>query len=431
MAVSTIALATIVLLLLMFLKAPIFIAILSASVVYFIYSPNIPTLIIAQRIISGVESGPLLAVPFFICSGVFMNHSGVTQRIMDFCGVLTRFLRLPGGLGQVNVLLSTIMGGLSGSSMADAAMQSKILVPQMEQKGYSREFSTVVTATSSMITPLIPPGIGMIVYGSMTSVSIGRLFIAGIGPGILLCLTMMALVGIIALRRGYEVHPDQVASDVSFWRALWRAALPLCMPVIIIGGIRFGVFTPTEAGAIAIFYAIFLGLLYRELTVGNVLAALKDTAVTTGSVMIIVGTASAFGWVLTREKIPQYLSQVMFDLTVNKYVFLLLVNLLLLVIGMFIEGNAITIILAPLLAPIAAKYGINEIQFGMVFIFNIAIGGLTPPMGVTMFITCGITGCQIHKFIREAVPFYVLCLISLIVLSYVPFVTTGLVNLLY
>ncbi len=429
MTASPVGLASVILLALMFLNAPVFIAILSASVVYFIYSPNIPTLIIAQRIASGIESGPLLAVPFFICSGIFMNHSGVTQRIMDFCGVVTR--RLPGGLGQVNVLLSTIMGGLSGSSMADAAMEAKILVPQMERKGYSKEFSTVVTATSSMITPLIPPGIGMIVYGSMTNVSIGKLFIAGIGPGVLLCLAMMFLVGLISIRRGYEANPDKETAGVTFRQAIWRAALPLCMPVVIIGGIRFGVFTPTEAGAMAIFYAILLGVLYRELTLRNVVSALRETAITTGSVMIIVGTASAFGWILTREKIPQYLSQVMLDFTGNRFIFLILVNAMLLVIGMLIEGNAITIILAPLLAPIAARYGINEIQFAMVFIFNVAIGGLTPPMGVTMFITCGITGCRIHKFIKEAVPFYILSLLCLTILSYVPFVTTLLVDLVY
>ena len=429
MAAGTVGAAVAVLLLLMFLNAPVFIAVLSASVAYFILSPNIPTLLIAQRVASGIESGPLLAVPFFICSGIFMNHSGVTRRIMDFCGVVTR--RLPGGLGQVNVLLSTIMGGLSGSSMADAAMEAKILVPQMERKGYSKEFSTVVTAASSMITPLIPPGIGMIVYGSMAGVSIGKLFIAGIGPGVLLCLGMMILVGIISVRRGYEANRARTGEEIGFWPALRRAALPLCMPVIIIGGIRFGVFTPTESGAMAIFYALFLGLLYRELTFKSVMATLRETAVTTGAVMMIVGAASAFGWILTREKIPQLLSGFMLDLTPNPYIFLILVNLLLLVVGMFIEGNAITIILAPLLAPIAARYGINEIQFAMAFIFNIAIGGLTPPMGVTMFITCGITGCKIQGFIREAAPFYALSLACLLVLSYMPFVTTSLVDLLW
>ena len=427
MAVNTIALATVVLLVAMFIKVPVFIAILSAVVVYFSLAPTIPTLIIAQRIISGIESGPLLAVPFFICSGIFMNHSGITQRIMDFCAVATK--GLPGGLGQVNVLLSTIMGGLSGSSMADAAMEAKILVPQMIKKGHSNEFATVVTATSSMITPLIPPGIGMIVYGSMTNISIGKLFIAGIGPGILLCITMMVVVGFIAWRRNYERGGNY--DVMPFPQALKRAALPLMMPFVIIGGIRFGVFTPTEAGAMAIFYALFLGLIYRELTLRKLIEGLSETAITTGSVMIIVGMASAFGWVLTREKIPQFLAQFTLNMTDNPYIFLIVVNILLLIIGMFIEGNAITIILAPLLAPIAASYGINEIQFAMVFIFNVAIGGLTPPMGVTMFITCGITGCKIQNFIREAKPFYGLSLFCLFVLSYIPAVTTFLVNLLY
>jgi len=395
MQISTVGLAALILLVLLFLKVPVFVSILSASVTYFILTPNIPQLIIAQRVISGMQSNPLQAIPFFVCSGVFMNYTGVTQRIMDFCSVVTR--RLPGGLAQVNVLLSTIMGGLSGSSMADAAMEAKLLVPQMEKKGYSKAFSSVVTATSSMITPLIPPGIGMIVYGSIAGVSIGKLFVAGIGPGLLLCAALMLLVGYMSVKRGYEVKRDEDEIEITFWEALKKAFLPLCLPVIIIGGIRVGIFTPTEAGAVAVFYSLLLGFIYHELHWKDIIAGLKETALTTASIMMIVGAASAFAWVLTKEKIPQTITAYILQVISNKYLFLVIINVLLLFVGMFIEGNAATIILVPILAPIAASYGINEIQFAMVVIFNMALGALSPPVGILMFITCGITDCKIQN----------------------------------
>lgn len=429
MPINAVALAALLLLALLFLKVPVFIAILSASVTYFALTPNIPQLIIAQRVVSGMQSNPLLAIPFFVCSGVFMNYTGVTQRIMNFCSVITR--RLPGGLAQVNVLLSTIMGGLSGSSMADAAMQSKLLVPQMEKRGYSKEFSSVVTATSSMITPLIPPGIGMIVYGSIAGVSIGKLFVAGIGPGLLLCVALMVLVGCISKRRGYESEEEESGDRLTFWGAFKEAFFPLCLPVIIIGGVRIGIFTPTEAGAVAVFYALMLGLIYRELRFQDIINGLKETALTTASIMLIVGAASAFAWVLTKEKIPQAITAYILQVISNKYLFLVVINILLLFVGMFIEGNAATIILVPILAPIAASYGINEIQFAMVVIFNMALGALSPPVGVLMFIVCGITKCKIQRFMKEAVPFYVLGLICLLLLTFVKPFTTFFVDLIY
>lgn len=428
MDLNVVAIAAIIMLILLFLKTPVFISVLAASVTYFSLMPSVPTRIIAQRVIVGVESIPLLAVPFFVCAGVFMNYSGVTKRVMEFCGVLMG--RVPGGLGQVNVLLSTLMGGLSGSNLADAAMQSKMLVPEMEKKGFSKEFSSVVTATSAMITPLIPPGISMIIYGSIANVSIGRLFIAGIGPGLLLCVTMMLLVGFISKKRGYSSENIQY-SKKEIMVAFKSAFLPLCLPVIIIGGIRFGIFTPTEAGAVAIFYALFLGLVYKELRFNDIIRGLKETVTTTASIMLIVGAASAFAWVLTRERIPQEITQYIVSVISNKYIFLILVNLLLLSVGMFIEGNAAMIVLVPLLAPVAKAYGINEIQFAMMFIFNMAVGCITPPMGTLMFVTCGITKCKIKDFIKEAVPFYLLLLLCLLLLTFVPLFSTGIVNLFY
>ena len=418
--------AAAVMLVSLFLKFPVFVSVLAGSVTYFILSPDLPAQIMAQRVIAGIESIPLLAIPFFVCSGVIMNYSGVTARIMRFCEVLMQ--KVPGGLAQVNVLLSTLMGGLSGSNLADAAMEAKMLVPEMEKKGFSCEFSSVVTAVSAMITPLIPPGIAMIIYGSIANVSIGRLFIAGIGPGLLLCITMMILVGIISVRRRYT---NEMTEYVSLRKAFLEALFPLLLPIIIIGGIRLGVFTPTEAGAVAIVYAVVLSIIYREFSITKVFQALKETVTTTASIMMIVGAASAFAWILTRERIPQQVTAFIIGSVSNKYVFLLIINLFLIIVGMFIEGNAAMIVLVPLLVPVAREFGIDDIQFAMIFIFNSAIGAISPPMGTLMFVTCGITKCKIAPFIREAVPFYIMLLICLLLLTFVPFFSLTLVNLVW
>ena len=383
----------------------------------------------AQRIFSGISMFSLLAIPFFVCAGIFMNYTGVTKRIMDFCEVVTG--RLPGGLAQVNVLLSTVMGGLSGSNIADAAMESKMMVPEMTKKGFSLEFSSVVTAASSMITPLIPPGIAMILYGCIANVSIGKLFMSGLGVGALLCITMMILVGVISKKRGYGNISTEKMTWSRFWKAFKPAILPLLLPIIIIGGIRIGVFTATEAGAVAIIYAAFLGLLYKEMHIKDMIQGLKETACTTTSIMLIVSAASVFSWILTKEQIPQALTAWMLANIHSKFVFLIVVNIFLLIVGMFIEGNASMIILVPLLAPIAKAYGINEIQFAMIYIFNNAIGALSPPMGTLMFVTCSITKCKTAAFIKEAVPFYILLIVNLLLLTWFEPFTTFLVNLVY
>lgn len=429
MTISPVALAIIILLICLFFKVPVFVSIMAGCVTYFSLTPGIPQLIVTQRIVSGTESIPLLAVPFFVCAGVYMNYSGVTERIMNFCSVVTG--RMTGGLAQVNVLLSTLLGGLSGSNLADAAMEAKMLVPEMEKKGFSKAFSSVVTATSAMITPLIPPGIGMIIYASVTGVSVGKMFISGLGVGAILCIAMMILVHIVSKKRGYKPIRTEKLPAREVVGSVKQAFFPLCLPIIIIGGIRIGMFTPTEAGAVAIVYSLILGFCYRKVNVKNLIAGIKETVLTTASIMLIVGAASALSWIFTKEQIPQALTTFMLTHISNKYLFLLIVNVFLIFVGMFVEGNAINIILGPLLAPIAASYGIDPIQFGMMFIFNISIGSLSPPMGTLMFVTCGVTKCKIKDFIKESVPFYVLLFIVLALLTFVPVCTTGLVNLFY
>ncbi len=424
-----VGLSCILLLVFLFMKMPVFVAILGAASAYFVLHPELKSVVFAQRFISGSQNMALLAIPFFVCAGVFMNYTGVTKRIIDFCESLVG--NVIGGIGHVTVLVATLMGGLSGSNLADAAMEAKMLVPEMERRGFSRAFGSVLVATSAIITPLIPPGIAMIVYGSIANVSIGKLFIAGIGPGLLLCVALMLLVSVVSYKRNYR---SPVKVDTSFKRVVktFRGAfLPLCLPVIIIGGIRIGAFTPTEAGSVAIVYSLLLGLIYREMTFKNILEGLKETVLTSGAIMLIVASASAFAWVLTKESVPQFFTNLFIDYMDDKLLFLMCVNIFLLIIGMFIEGNAAMIILVPLLVPLAKHFGLDEIHFAMVVIFNFALGALSPPMGTLMFVTCSITKVPMGTFIKEAVPFYILLVACLLLLTFVPSLSTGLVNLIY
>lgn len=428
---SPVVIAVVLMLVLLFLKVPVWMSVIAGTASYFFLNPAVSSMILAQRLASSVQGLTLLAVPFFVCAGIFMNASGVSKRIMDLCDLLTGHMW--GGLAQVNVLLSTLMGGLSGSNLADAAMEAKLLVPPMEAKGMSKGFSSVVTAASAMITPIIPPGIAMILCGSLANVSIGKLFVSGIGVGILLCTGEMICVSVISHKRGYK--PTRAKGEKlpqgEAWHIIRASILPMCLPVVIIGGVRLGVFTATEAGAVAVVYSVFLGLLYRELDMKKIIQGLKETVLSTAGIMLIIGAASALSWVLTKERIPQTLTEMMLQISPNKYVFLIMMNIFLLICGMFLEGNAIMIILVPLLFPIAMQYGINEVQFLMVIIFNVSIGCMTPPMGTLMFVVCNETGCKLKEFIKESVPFFIVLIAELLMLTFIPVLTTGLVDLMY
>lgn len=427
---NLIGISSILLLVLLFLKVPIFAAILGATSIYFIFSEDIIPTLLVQRIIAGTQNLALLAIPFFVCAGVFMNYTGVTKRIMAFCEALIGNIR--GGIGHVTILVATLMGGLSGSGLADAAMEAKMLVPEMRKRGFTNEFSSVLVATSAIITPLIPPGIAMIIYGTVANVSIGKLFVAGIGPGIMLCIMLMLLVAAVSGKNKNTIQSSNVEFNLKHLLKTFKDAfLPLCLPIIIIGGIRIGAFTPTEAGAIAIVYALILGVVYRELRIKDLITGIKETVITSGVIMIIIAGASAFAWIMTRERIPQEITQSFTSFLDSKIVFLLALNLFLLFIGMFIEGNAAMIIIVPLIAPLAEHFGIDPIHFAMIVIFNFSLGALSPPVGTLMFVTCSVTKCKISAFIKNAVPFYLLLLAALAIITFIPFPSTFLVNLIY
>ena len=421
----SVAIACIVLLFLFILNTPIFISVLVAILTYFYMAGDISPLIAVQRIIGAGENVTLLAIPFFILLGNLLNYTGITHRMLRFTGVLSG--HYPGGLAQSNVLLSTMMGGLSASNLADCAMLSKMLVPEMTKLGYSKSFSTAVTAAGSLITPIIPPGIALIIYGFVADVSIGKMFMAAIIPGLLCCVALMFTIYLISKKRGYLPARAHGPTCRELWDAGKGATSALILILVIIGGIRFGIFTPTEAGAIAVVFVIIIGtVFYREMTVKDIAASLLETARSTASVMLIIMTCSALAWVLTNEQIAQDLAVVMTGFSDNPYMFLLIVNLVLLFLGMFIEGNAAIIVLVPLLMPTVRLLGIDPIHFGVMMILNLAIGCLTPPMGTVMFVATSITGTKITDFMREVLPLLAALIAVLLMVTFIPALTTFL-----
>lgn len=415
---------------LLLLEFPVAFSIFASTLSYFLFFSSLPLMISVQRIGEGLSSYALLAIPFFIMAGIYMNHSGISKRLLTFSEILTGHMR--GGLAQVNIVLSTMMGGLSGSNIADAAMNSKLIVPFMLKKGYSKEFSAAVTAASSLITPIIPPGIALILYGYINNVSIGRLFLAGVVPGVLMCVMMMILVNRISIKRGYLPERHKRASFKEVMVGIRAAAIAFTLPIIIIGGIRFGVFTPTEAGAIAVAFSLFIGFfVYRELTFRKFRMGLVESVLASANVLIIIAVSYGFSKFLTWERLPQNIASFIADNIESKLLFLVLVNLILIILGMFIEGNAILIVISPLLVAAATVMDVDLVHFGIIFILNCAIGTLTPPLGTVMFTTCTIINVPVKDFIREVIPFWIVLLVSLLMVTFIPQISLFLPNLVF
>ena len=417
--------------LLYFSGIPIAYALFASSLFYFGFmNTGSPVDLILQKFITSTQSFPLLAIPFFVMAGSIMNYAGISTKLMSFADVLTG--HLPGGLAQVNVLLSMLMGGVSGSANADAAMQCKMLVPEMEKRGYSKGFSAAITAASSAVTPVIPPGINLIVYALIASVSVGKMFMAGYIPGIFMAVCLMVTVNIIAKKRHYEASRPQRATGKEILKQGLDSIWALLFPFGIILGLRIGLFTPSEAGAVAVLYCTVIGtFVYKNLRLEHIPKVLKETIEGTSSVVLIIVAANVFGYYMNWERIPQMMTSLLLGITQNKYIMLLIINILLLFIGMFLEGGAAIIILAPLLVPVVKGLGVDPIHFGLVCIVNIMIGGLTPPFGSMMFTCCSITGCKLNEFVRECIPFILALLVALLVVTYVPALTIFIPNLLY
>lgn len=403
-----------------FTGIPIAYALFGAAIFYFtFFDAGMPPDLVLQKFITATASFPLLAIPFFVMAGSVMNYSGISKKLMQMAEVLTG--HMIGGLAQVNVVLSTMMGGVSGSANADAAMQSKILVPQMEQRGYSRPFSAAITAASSAISPVIPPGITMIIYALIAQVSVAKMFAAGYVPGLIMAASLMVTVSLISRRRGYQPLRDTRANRGEVGHQFLDSVWSLSLPFGIILGLRFGLFTPTEAGAMAVLASALIGMfIYKELKIEHIKPIFLDTIYGTGTVVLIIVSASVFGYYLNWEQIPQSLTEQLLRITDNKWVMLAILNVFLLMIGMFLEGGAALIIVAPLLVPVVIALGVDPVHFGMIVIVNIMLGGVTPPFGSMMFTTCSVTRVAVADFVKEVWPFILALLFALMVITYFP-----------
>jgi tripartite ATP-independent transporter DctM subunit len=419
----------ILLIVLFFLRVPIAFSLFTSSIYYFAcINTAMPVHLALQNVVNSLQAFTLLAVPFFIMVGVVMNYSGISKRLMTFADLLVGHMH--GGLGQVNVVLSTLMGGVSGSANADAAMNCKIVVPEMEKRGYDKGFCAAVTATSSIIPSVIPPGIVLIVYCMVARVSVGRLFLAGYIPGLLLCVGQMITVTILSRKRCYGRTREKRATLLEILKGAKDAVLALFMPLGFLMGIRLGVFTPTEGGAIAVFYCFIVGaFVYRELKLKDIVPILRETFSSAAEVLFIVVAANLFGYYMTWERIPDSLSTIILQFTGNKYVFLFAVNVLLFIMGMFMEAAPVIIILIPLLALPCQAMGINMVHFGIIVVVNLQIGGVTPPFGAMMFIVCQMLDLPIEQFVKANMPFLVSVIIVLLIITYFPALVLFLPNL--
>lgn len=374
-----------------------------------------PLILAAQRIFTGIDSPILMAVPFFILTGNIMSAGGMTARLLGFCNILVGWLR--GGLAYINVVISMFFAGITGAAVADTSAVGSILIPAMKKEGYDIDFAAAVTATSSTIGPVIPPSIPFIIYGVLGEVSIASLFLAGFVPGVLLGLFQMGVVGYYSHKHQYP--KGSLPSLKTSIKVSIDAALVLMLPVIILGGILTGIFTPTESACIAVFYALFLSLVvYRDIDIRWLPRILIDTAATSSLVMMVIGMASIFSWLLASEEIPQMITEHIMRATTNKVLILLLLNAVLLIIGTFMETTASLIILTPVLLPLMKQIGVDPLHFGVILVLNLVIGLTTPPVGVCLFIACSIGQTSLVRLSRAILPFLLASILVLLICTY-------------
>lgn len=452
-------------LLLMLIGVPVAVAMAGASLLFLLVSGSPPPVVLAQRMIAGIESFPLLAVPFFILAGNLMNIAGITGRIYNFAVALVGWMR--GGLGQVNIIGSVIFSGMSGTAIADAAGLGAIEIKAMKEHGYTTEFAVGVTAASATLGPIIPPSLPFVIYGMMANVSIGALFLAGVLPGVFMTLLMMLTVAYFARKNnwGGDVRFDwkrlggaaleiaivltfplvvwlmvgaglsaNMATGIGFaallvldWTFNFSAVMALMAPVILIGGMTMGWFTPTEAAVAAVIWALFLGLVrYRTMTLRTLAKATFETVETTASVLFIVTAASIFAWLLTTTQAAQQLTDWILAVTSNKWVFLALANLLILFVGCFIDTIAAITILVPILLPVVLKLGIDPIHFGLIITLNLMIGLLHPPLGMVLFVLARISKLSVERTTVAILPWLAPLMLALIAITYIPAITMWL-----
>ena len=397
---------------------PISFSLILGVVLFLKMANTLPLDILAQQMYQAAASFPLMAIPFFLLAGELMEKTGLTERLIKFLVIVVG--RFTGGLAQVVVLAGTIFAGLTGSGTADTAALAKILVPGMEEEGYEVDFSAALTAAVGILGPIMPPSIVMIVYGSLVNVSVGKLFMAGIAPAILIAIGLMLISYIISVKRKYPKREGPFSWG-EFFIGLKDASLALVMPIIILVGIRGGVFTPTEGGAVAVAYALFLGFfIYRTLDFKILIKSLIDAGIMTSVIMLIVAGANPFGWILSLNRIPEQVSTLMLSITSSKIGILFLINILLLIMGMFMETNAIVLLLAPILVPVALRIGVDPVHFGLIMVVNLCIGLATPPVGLNLYVAASISGISFERVTRAVIPFVLVEVGILLLITYIP-----------
>jgi len=393
----------------------------------FLAFAGIPGIVIPQKIAMAANSFPLLAAPLFILMGNLMNSSGISVRIFEFAKSVVGWMR--GGLCQANIVGSVIFAGMSGSAVADAAGLGTVEIEMMKKEGYDAETAGAITAASATIGPIIPPSLPMIVYGVAAETSIGALFLAGVVPGLLMAVALMTMVRYLAIRRNMPRHPFEGMG--ALWRAFKGAFWALMAPVVLFGGLFSGIFTPTEAAAVAVVYALVLGLVvYREFRLADLPRIIVDTVETSGVVMALVMSASLLGYCISVSRLPQEFGTALTQLTSNPFVYLIIVNVLLLVVGCFMEALAAMLVLIPILVPPALALGIDPVHFGLVFVLNLMIGTITPPVGVVLYVTAKVAQVPFERMARAVLPYLVPLFAVLALCTFWPPLTTWLPKLL-
>jgi TRAP-type transport system large permease protein len=415
-------------LVLLLIGVPIFIALLLASFLGFLYLGDYSLFrIMVQQFFGGMDIFTLLAIPLFIMTGNLMNRSGITDKLLDFSRALVGHLK--GGLGHVNIVASIIFAGVNGSAAADTSAIGSILIPAMVKEGYDRSYAAGITAGSSLIGPIIPPSIFMVIYGSMTNQSIGGLFVAGIIPGLILGGAFMLMNGFYAKKYNFPVSSER-AGIRKILTISWRSMIGLVAPLIIIGGIVTGVVTPTEAGAVAVFYSTIIGFFVtRKLSIRDFIAAINETVRNTTVVFVIMGSAAVFSWLLKWEQVPQKFAGIMVNLTDNNTVLLIILSMMIFVIGMFMEEIAALILLTPVIAPVAMYAGIDPLHFGIVMTLNITIALITPPMGACVYIVSAVGKVKLETLFRKIWPFVAVAMTVLLLIILFPPLATALPRL--